>query len=83
MIDPELLKILCCPETHQPVAMADATLIEKLNRRLAAGELQNRGGKIVRDKLEAGLIREDRQVLYPIRSSIPIMLVEESIRVGI
>jgi len=83
MIDPELLKILCCPETHQPVALADAALIEKLNRRLAAGELQNRGGKIVRDKLDAGLIREDRQVLYPIRSSIPIMLVEESIRVGI
>lgn len=80
MIDQELLSILCCPETHQPVKVADAALLDRLNRRVVSGELQNRGGKVVREKIEAGLVREDRQVLYPVCNDIPIMLVEESIR---
>ncbi len=28
MIDPELLKIMCCPETHQPIALAESSLIQ-------------------------------------------------------
>jgi uncharacterized protein YbaR (Trm112 family) len=63
--------------------LADAGLIEKLNRVWLRANSKTVAAKVVRDKLDAGLIREDRQVLYPIRSSIPIMLVEESIRVGI
>jgi uncharacterized protein YbaR (Trm112 family) len=39
MIDPELLKIMCCPETHQPIGFADAELIERLNRQIAAGRI--------------------------------------------
>ena len=34
MIDPELLKILVCPETKEPVALADSALIEQLNARI-------------------------------------------------
>ena len=79
MIDPELLKILCCPETHQEVRLAEAAVIEKLNGQIAAGALTNRGGQPVTEKIDSGLVRADGKVLYPIRRNIPVMLVDEGI----
>ena len=79
MIDSELLKILCCPETHQPVTLAEPALIEKLNGRVSAGSLKNRGDQAVNEKIDGGLIREDRKFLYPIRNDIPVMLIDEGI----
>jgi len=38
-IDPELLQVLRCPETHQPVTIADEALIASLNEQIAAGTL--------------------------------------------
>jgi len=81
MIDPELLKIMCCPETHQPLALADAPLVELLNRQIAAGQLKNRAGQLVKEKLDGGLVREDRKFLYPVRQNIPVMLIDEAIPV--
>jgi uncharacterized protein len=79
MIDPDLLKILCCPETHQELRLAEPAVIEKLNGQIAAGTLANRGGKPVTEKIEGGLIRADGKLLYPIRRNLPIMLVDEGI----
>jgi len=79
MVDPQLLEILCCPETRQDVTLAPAGMIEDLNRRIEAGALVNRAGEPVREKLDAGLLRADGAVLYPIREDIPVMLVEEAI----
>ena len=79
MIDPELLKIMCCPETHQPVAPAEPPLIDKLNQQIAAGQVRNRAGQAVTEKIDGGLVREDRKFLYPIRGNIPIMLIDEAI----
>ncbi len=79
MIDPELLKIMCCPETHQPIALAESSLIEKLNQLIAAGQLKNRANEPVKEKIDGGLVRQDRKFLYPIRGDIPIMLIDEAI----
>ncbi|HTD65920.1 MAG TPA: Trm112 family protein [Candidatus Limnocylindria bacterium] len=79
LIDPGLLQILCCPETHQPVREADAAFVAELNSRIAAGAAKNRTGKVVTEKVDGALVRKDRQVAYPIRSRIPIMLVDEAI----
>jgi uncharacterized protein YbaR (Trm112 family) len=79
MTDPEILKILCCPETHQEVRLAEPTVIDKLNRQIAAGTLKNRAGQLVQQRLEGGLIRADGKFLYPIRHDIPAMLVDEGI----
>jgi uncharacterized protein YbaR (Trm112 family) len=79
MIDPELLRILCCPETHQTLAPAPPDLIGKLNQLVAAGQLRTRDGKTVADKLEEGLVRADGRFLYPIRSGIPVMLIDEAV----
>ena len=79
MIDPELLKILCCPETHQEVRLAESAVIDRLNKQVAAGALKNRGGQAVQEQMEGGLIRADGKFLYPIRRSIPVLLVDEGI----
>lgn len=82
MVDPELLSLLCCPETHQELRLAGAELLEQLNLKIGAGSLQNRGGSAISEKLTGGLLREDGKVLYPVRNGIPVMLVEEGITLG-
>jgi len=79
VIPDSLLNILCCPETHQPVRLAEPALIASLNARIAIRQLQNRAGQSVTAPLDSGLIREDGKYLYPIRQNIPVMLVNEGI----
>jgi uncharacterized protein YbaR (Trm112 family) len=80
-LDKELLAILCCPETKQDVALASDDLITRLNARIDKGELKNKSGQVVRERLDGGLLRGDRKILYPIREDIPVMLIEEGIPV--
>jgi uncharacterized protein len=79
MIDPDLLKILCCPETHQEVRLAEPVVIYKLNGQITAGTLANRAGQPVKETIDGGLVRADGKLLYPIRRDIPVMLVDEGI----
>ena len=79
MIDPELLKILCCPETRQAIAPAESDLVQRLNELIRLGQLRNRAGAAVSEKIEGGLVRHDRKFLYPIRHNLPIMLIDEAI----
>ena len=81
-IDKELLDLLACPDTHQPLAEADAALLEQVNARIQAGGCKNVGGDEVNNALEAGLVREDGKILYPIRDTIPVLLVGEGIATG-
>ena len=78
-ISKELLDILACPETKQPLTLAAPTLLDTLNQRIRQGTLTNRGGHSVTERLDGGLVREDRRYLYPIRDDIPIMLIDEAI----
>jgi uncharacterized protein YbaR (Trm112 family) len=78
-VDRELLEILVCPETRQPVRLASSDQLDAVNRRIRAGELRNRGGDPVKDPIQEGLVREDGKVLYPVDDGIPVMLVEQSI----
>jgi len=78
-VSPELLEILVCPETRQPVAPASAELLARVNEKIRAGQLRNRGGDKVEKAIEEGLVRDDGRVLYPVDDGIPVMLIEESI----
>jgi uncharacterized protein YbaR (Trm112 family) len=79
MLSPELLKILRCPETHQAISVSEPSLVEKLNQHISAGQLRNRAGQLVTEKIQSGLVRSDNKYLYPIRQDIPIMLIDEAI----
>jgi uncharacterized protein YbaR (Trm112 family) len=79
MIDAELVNILACPESKEPVTLAEPAVIERINAAIRAGKLRNRGGEAVTEPIDGGLVRADGRYLYPIRDDIPIMLVEEAI----
>lgn len=79
VIDQDLLEILACPETHQSLAVASPEVLAAANARIAAGDCRNVGGKPVDEALEAGLVREDGKIVYPIRDEIPVLLIDEGI----
>lgn len=78
-LDQQLLDILACPETKEPVSVADAALIAQLNAAIEAGTVKNRVGDVITEKIDGGLVRQDQHYLYPIRDDIPIMLIDEGI----
>ncbi|MCA8979844.1 MAG: hypothetical protein KDC14_07445 [Planctomycetes bacterium] len=79
MIDPELLAKLACPESRQPLRLAESGELAALNERIAAGKCTKVGGEKVDAPLESGLVREDGRLIYPIRDDMPRLLVEEGI----
>ena len=81
-IDPELLEILVCPESRQPLRVADELLIARLNADIRSRRLRNRGGEVVSSEIHEGLVREDRKFLYVVDDDIPIMLIDQSIEIG-
>ena len=79
IVDPELLKILACPVTHQPLREATAEDLGACNAAIAGGTVETVGGTRVEEPLEAALVREDGTLLYPIRDGIPVLLADEGI----
>lgn len=78
-VSEDLLEILVCPETKQPVALAGADVLSRVNQGIEAGTLRNRGGDAVSAPVTEALLREDGRVLYVVDDGIPVMLIEESI----
>jgi uncharacterized protein YbaR (Trm112 family) len=79
MLDKNWLKMLVCPETQAPLALAADDLLGRLNAAIAAGKIRNRAGRPVKEPLQAGLVRADETLLYPILDEIPLLLVDEAI----
>ncbi|MEN6451244.1 MAG: hypothetical protein ABFC96_12195 [Thermoguttaceae bacterium] len=79
MIDKKLLASLVCPQDRTPLAIADEQLLARLNRAVAAGGVKNQAGRLVERSLDAGLVRADKTLLYPIVDDIPILLADEAI----
>ena len=50
-----------------------------VNSKISEGSLANVGGNPVTEALEAGLVREDKKRIYPIKEGIPVLLIDEGI----
>ena len=78
-VDPELLAILRCPESLQPVRLAEDSVVRGLQEQARQGTLLNlQGGKVASD-FEALLIRKDGKRAYLVREGIPVMLIDEAV----
>ncbi|MCB1063089.1 MAG: hypothetical protein KDN20_09235 [Verrucomicrobiae bacterium] len=66
-LSPELIAQLRCPETRQPLAVADDATLTRV--RMASVDAD----------LEGSLVREDGLRAYPVRDGFPILLLSEAI----
>lgn len=79
-IGQELLEIIVCPETHQPLRIASDDEVRDWNARIAKGELKTVGGVAVKEPLQEALVREAGDLIYRIQDGIPVLLSTEGIR---
>jgi uncharacterized protein YbaR (Trm112 family) len=79
MISDKLLNILACPETKQPIRLADNEILSKINNLIATKSIKNRKGELVEQQIDSLLVREDGKFGYVVRDDIPIMLIDEAI----
>lgn len=79
MLRNELLSILVCPETRQPLTLADDKLLARLNRAIARGALLNKAGQPVKQPFSGGLVRDDEVVVYGVVDDIPMLLIDEAV----
>ena len=79
MIDPTFLSMLICPGTKQPLRVATAEEVAKVNRAIAAGTARNRGGALVATPVGEGLVTADGAAFYPVLEGIPILLTAEAV----
>jgi uncharacterized protein YbaR (Trm112 family) len=75
-VDPNLLSILCCPVTHQPLKVMGADTLSKLNRVIGERGAKQRDGSLLEQPLELALCTEDERIAYPVRDGIPVLLEE-------
>lgn len=78
-IQKELLEVLVCPVTKQPLQLLSDEQLATLNQQIAKGSVTNSGGARVESPFTEGLITTDSKTIYRIDDGIPIMLAEEGI----
>ena len=77
--EPDLVELLRCPETHRPLLPVTRKWIDRVNKRIAAGELQTNAGDVVAEPIDDGLVTEDDRYLYPVRDGLANMFVADRI----
>lgn len=79
MIDKQLLKFLRCPQDKSELTPADDELVAQMNRAIDAKQVTTVGGHKLEKHIEAGLIRDAGDLMYPVYDQIPVMLPDEAI----
>jgi len=74
-LEPFLLEVVACPETHRPLRHAQPALLAKLIAAVDRQKLKARSQQVVKPKLQAALVRDDDKVAYPVWDDSPCLLV--------
>ncbi len=78
-IKKELLEILCCPVSKQPVEVLAKDQLAEINELISQGKIHNAEGTTVDSQIEEALITTDGKTIYRIDDGIPVMLVDMGI----
>lgn len=79
MFDQELFNVLRCPLSQSLLTLAEEKLVEQINQGIKAGQIVNVAGHPLDRLLDAGLVREAGDMLYPVIDAIPVMLPDEAV----
>jgi uncharacterized protein YbaR (Trm112 family) len=79
MLTPELLRMVVCPQSRRPLHAADQRLIARINEAIRAGSLCDRSGQQLSRPIDAALVRDDGEMMYPVIDGIPNLLVDRAI----
>ena len=82
MLSPEFVKSTRCLHTGSPLRLAEPSLVARLNRAIVKGDLRNKLGELITRSLDAALINEVGDLVYPVIDDIPVLLRDEAIDVG-
>ena len=75
----KVLSFIRCPVNQSELALADGSLIEKINAAIRARRLVNSAGRTLDEHVDGALIRTDQEVFYQIVRGIPILLRDEAV----
>ncbi|MFT4689618.1 MAG: hypothetical protein ACI9OD_001828 [Limisphaerales bacterium] len=75
-MDESAWQLLCCPATHQQLRRMPGVELESLNKLIGAGEILAVSASKVTEPIEGALVRTDGNLAYPIRSGLPILLID-------
>lgn len=78
-VSAELLEILQCPRTYQPLKMLDPEKVARINEEIGKGNVRYHDGSPVEEPLDEALITEDRKVIYRVDDGIPILMIDRGI----
>jgi len=73
----EVLSLLRCPISGSSLAIADAGLVDSLNKQIEAGTLTNR--QAIEQPFESGLINENESLLFVVRGEIMVLVADQAI----
>jgi len=82
MLNEDSVRRLRCPVTLGKLTLADDVLLDQVNQLIEAGGLPTRGGTPHCERVQGGLVTEDRLHLYPIQDGIVCMLVDSAIELA-
>lgn len=78
-MEPDLLEILCCPETRQGLSLADPARRDALNSAIAEGRVLDSKGRKVAERVDDLLVREDGLRGFAVREGIPVLIPDEAL----
>lgn len=77
----QLLAILVCPHTKNPLQAASTELLAQVNERIQKGNCLNVGKEKISLPYDQGLFEPKTQIFYPFMEGIPVLVYEKGIKI--